>query len=116
MVDDEPEVRDLIREILELQDYVVLEAGDRESGLALAGRYAGVIDLMVVDVGVPPMLADEWVKRVRVTRPDVKVLYVSGYLSDEGSMDAPKLGPLVQKPFTVGAFTKLVRLVLSGAQ
>ncbi|PYM90622.1 MAG: hybrid sensor histidine kinase/response regulator [Candidatus Rokuibacteriota bacterium] len=116
VVDDEPEVRDLIREILELQDYVVLEAGDRESGLALAGRHAGVIDLMVVDVGVPPMLADEWVKRVRVTRPDVKVLYVSGYLSDEGSMDAPKLGPLVQKPFTVGAFTKLVRLVLSGAQ
>jgi two-component system cell cycle sensor histidine kinase/response regulator CckA len=114
VVDDEPEVRDLIREILQLLDYVVLEAGDRESALALAGRHAGAIDLMVVDVGVPPMLADEWVKRVRVTRPDIKVVYVSGYLSDEGAMDAPKLGPVVQKPFTVGAFTKLVRLVLSG--
>jgi len=114
VVDDEPEVRDLIREILQLQDYVVLEASDRESALKLAGRHAGAIDLMVVDVGAPPLLADEWVKRVRVTRPDVKVVYVSGYLSDEGSMDAPKLGPLLQKPFTVGAFTKLVRLVLSG--
>ena len=114
VVDDESEVRDLIREILELQDYVVLEAGDRESAFALAGRHAGAIDLMVVDAGVPPMLADEWVKRVRVTRPAIKVIYVSGYLSDEGSMDAPTLGPLLQKPFTVGAFTKLVRLVLSG--
>ena len=114
VVDDESEVRDLIREILELQDYVVLEAGDRESAFALAGRHAGAIDLMVVDAGVPPMLADEWVKRVRVTRPAIKVVYVSGYLSDEGSMDAPTLGPLLQKPFTVGAFTKLVRLVLGG--
>ncbi len=114
VVDDESEVRDLIREILELQDYVVLEAGDRESAFALAGRHAGAIDLMVVDAGVPSMLADEWVKRVRVTRPAIKVVYVSGYLSDEGSMDAPTLGPLLQKPFTVGAFTKLVRLVLSG--
>ena len=114
VVDDESEVRDLIREILQLQDYVVLEAGDRESAFALAGRHAGAIDLMVVDAGVPSMLADEWVKRVRVTRPAIKVVYVSGYLSDEGSMDAPTLGPLLQKPFTVGAFTKLVRLVLSG--
>ena len=114
VVDDESEVRDLIREILQLQDYVVLEAGDRESAFALAGRHAGAIDLMVVDAGVPPMLADEWVKRVRVTRPAIKVVYVSGYLSDEGSMAAPTLGPLLQKPFTVGAFTKLVRLVLSG--
>jgi len=114
VVDDESEVRDLIREILQLQDYVVLEAGDRESAFALAGRHAGAIDLMVVDAGVPSMLADEWVKRVRVTRPAIKVVYVSGYLSDEGSMDAPTLGPLLQKPFTVGAFTKLVSLVLSG--
>jgi len=114
VVDDESEVRDLIREILQLQDYVVLEAGDRESAFALAGRHAGAIDLMVVDAGVPSMLADEWVKRVRVTRPAIKVVYVSGYLSDEGSMAAPTLGPLLQKPFTVGAFTKLVRLVLSG--
>ena len=116
VVDDEPEVRDLIREILQLQNYLVLEAGDWEAGLAVAARHTGVIDLMLVDVGVPPMLADEWVKRVRVTRPDIKVVYVSGYLSDEGAMDAPKLGPLLQKPFTVGAFTKLVRLVLTGAQ
>jgi len=114
VVDDEPEVRDLIREIRELQDYVVLEAGDRQGAFALDGRHAGAMDLMVVDAGVPPMLADEWVKRVRVTRPAIKVIYVSGYLSDEGSMAAATLGPLLQKPFTVGAFTKLVRLVLGG--
>ena len=113
MVENEREVRDLIREILQLQDYVVLEAGDRDEALALSRQHTGRIDLMVVDVGIPPSFADEWVARVRVARPEIKVLYVSGYLTDAGAADAPTLGPLLQKPFTVGAFTKAVGSVLS---
>ena len=113
VVENEREVRDLIREILHLQNYVVLEAGDRDEALALSEQHRDRIDLMVVDVGIPPSFADEWVIRVRASRPDIKVLYVSGYLSDSASIDAPKLGPLLQKPFTVGAFTKAIGLVLS---
>ena len=113
VVENEREVRDLIREILHLQSYEVLEAADREEALTLCQRHTGRIDLLVVDVGIPPSFADEWVIRVRASRPDVKVLYVSGYLSDSASADAPKLGPLLQKPFTVGAFTKAIGLVLS---
>ena len=116
VVENEREVRDLIREILHLQSHVVLEAGDRDEALALSERHTGRIDLMVVDVGIPPSFADEWVIRVRASRPEIKVLYVSGYLSDSASVDAPKLGPLVQKPFTVGAFTKAIGLVLSRAK
>jgi len=112
VVEDEPEVRDLIREILQLQNYVVLEASDRDEALALSGQHAGRIDLMVVDVGTPPSFADEWVTRVRAVRPEIKVLYVSGYLAEAGSADAPKLGLLLQKPFTVGAFTKAIGMVL----
>ena len=52
----------------------------------------------------------------RASRPEIKVLYVSGYLSDSASVDAPKLGPLLQKPFTVGAFAKAIGLVLSRAK
>jgi two-component system cell cycle sensor histidine kinase/response regulator CckA len=113
VVENEREVRDLIREILHLQNYVVLEAGDRDEALALSEQHRDRIDLMVVDVGIPPSFADEWVIRVRASRPEIKVLYVSGYLSDSASIDAPKLGPLLQKPFTVGAFTKAIGLVLS---
>ncbi len=113
VVENEREVRDLIREILHLQNYVVLEAGDRDEALALSEQHRDRIDLMVVDVGIPPSFADEWVIRVRASRPEVKVLYVSGHLSDSASIDAPKLGPLLQKPFTVGAFTKAIGLVLS---
>src|SRR5262249_15418899 len=102
----------LIREILQLQNYVVLEAGDHDEALALSREHGGRIDLMVVDVGIPPSFADEWVVRVRTSRPEIKVLYVSGYLSDSASVDAPKLGPLLQKPFTVGSFTKAIGLVL----
>ena len=116
VVENEREVRDLIREILQLQNYVVLEAGDRDEALALSEQHASRIDLMVVDVGIPPSFADEWVVRVRTSRPAVKVLYVSGYLSDSASVDAPKLGPLLQKPFTVGAFTKAIGLVLGRAK
>jgi DNA-binding response OmpR family regulator len=112
VVENEREVRDLIREILQLQNYVVLEAGDRDEALAFSEQHAGRIDLMVVDVGIPPSFADEWVVRVRDSRPEIKVLYVSGYLSDTASVDVPKLGPLLQKPFTVGAFTKAIGLVL----
>ena len=116
VVENEREVRDLIREILHLLSHVVLEAGDRDEALALSERHTGRIDLMVVDVGIPPSFADEWVIRVRASRPEIKVLYVSGYLSDSASVDAPKLGPLLQKPFTVGAFTKAIGLVLSRAK
>jgi CheY-like chemotaxis protein len=116
VVENEREVRDLIREILQLQSYVVLEASDRDEALALSSQHAGRIDLMVVDVGMPPSFADEWVARVRVTRPEVRVLYVSGYLADGGSVDAPKLGLLLQKPFTVGAFTKAIGMVMARAK
>ena len=116
VVENEREVRDLIREILQLQNYVVLEASDRDEALALSSQHAGRIDLMVVDVGMPPSFADEWVTRVRATRPEVRVLYVSGYLAEAGSVDAPKLGLLLQKPFTVGAFTKAINMVTTRAK
>jgi len=116
VVENEREVRDLIREILQLQNYVVLEASDRDEALALSSQHVGRIDLMVVDVGMPPTVADEWVTRVRASRPEVRVLYVSGYLAEGGSVDAPKLGLLLQKPFTVGAFTKAISMVMARAK
>jgi two-component system, cell cycle sensor histidine kinase and response regulator CckA len=116
VVENEREVRDLIREILQLQNYVVLEASDRDEALALSSQHVGRIDLMVVDVGMPPSFADEWVTRVRASRPEVRVLYVSGYLAEGGSVDAPKLGLLLQKPFTVGAFTKAISMVMARAK
>jgi CheY-like chemotaxis protein len=116
VVENEREVRDLIREILQMQSYVVLEASDRDEALALSTQHAGRIDLMVVDVGMPPSSADEWITRVRITRPEVRVLYVSGYLAETGSVNAPKLGLMLQKPFTVGAFTKAIGMVMNRAK
>jgi two-component system, cell cycle sensor histidine kinase and response regulator CckA len=113
VVENEREVRDLIREILQMQSYVVLEASDRDEALALSSQHTGRIDLMVVDVGMPPSSADEWITHVRTTRPEVRVLYVSGYLAETGSVNAPKLGLLLQKPFTVGAITKAISMVMN---
>ena len=116
VVEGEREVRDLIREILQLQNFFVLEAGDRDEALALSRQHSGRIDLVVVDVGIAPSFADEWVMRLRAARPEIKVLYVSGYLSESGSADAPKLGPLLQKPFTMGAFTTAIGMALRQAK
>ena len=116
VVENEREVRDLIREILQLQNYVVLEASDRDEAFALSRQHPGRIDLMVIDVGMPLSLADEWVTRIRAVQPDVKVLYVSGYLAEAGAADATRLGLLLQKPFTVGAFTKAIGMVMTRAK
>ncbi|MEK7701409.1 MAG: ATP-binding protein [candidate division NC10 bacterium] len=115
VVEDEGEVRDLIREILKFDRHVVLEARDREEALALSERHEGPIDLLIADVVLPGAVTEDLVRRVTAARPGIRVLYVSGYLDDAGELEGfPRLGPIVQKPFTVAAFTQAVREALNG--
>jgi CheY-like chemotaxis protein len=108
VVENEREVRDLVREILQLQNHVVLEAGNRDEALALSQPAPRPDRPDGGGRGDSAVLRRRVVTRVRASRPEIKVLYVSGYLSDNASVDAPKLGPLLQKPFTVGSFTKAI--------
>jgi CheY-like chemotaxis protein/two-component sensor histidine kinase len=113
VVEDETEVRELIREILQFEKYAILEARDHEEALALSGAHEGAIDLLIADVVLPGTSADELVERIAVARPGIKVLYVSGYLDDaEGAAELRQKGPILQKPFTVAALTRTVREVL----
>ena len=117
VVEDEAEVRELIREILQFDRHVVLEARGREEALALDERHEGPIDLLIADVVLPGSITDDLVRRLTASRPGIRVLYVSGYLDDTEELESiPRVGPIVQKPFTVAALTQAVREVLIGAK
>src|SRR2546425_1919962 len=115
VVEDEPDVRDLIREILQFEQYAVLEASDREAALAIVGRHEGPIDLLITDLVLPGAGGDDVAQRVVAARPGIKVIYVSGYLEADVPPPALSLGPLLPKPFTIGALIQTVREVLNEA-
>jgi two-component system cell cycle sensor histidine kinase/response regulator CckA len=114
LVEDEDLVRQLTREILLRNGYVVLEAADGAEALRVVTQYEGEIDLMVTDVVMPRMSGNELVGHARPLRPDMRVLYVSGY-SEEAIARQGKLTEgveLLSKPFTPGVLTAKIRQIL----
>ena len=101
LAEDEPSLRRLIARVLRTQGYAVLEAADGNEALALAQANGAKIQLLITDVIMPglssKMLA-EWLKQVN---PDVRVLFISGYINNNAVRDAmSKPGTFfLQKPF-----------------
>jgi CheY-like chemotaxis protein len=114
LVEDEQLVRNLTREILERNGYVVLEAADGLDALRASASYDGFIHLMLTDVVMPRMSGRELVEQILTLRPDMRVLYVSGY-SEEAIVRQGELTPgieLLPKPFTPGVLTVRIREIL----
>jgi two-component system cell cycle sensor histidine kinase/response regulator CckA len=114
LVEDEESVRQLVRETLAAKGYRVIEAENGESGLATAAQHDGKIDLVITDVVMPGMGGRELVKQLAQTRPQTKVLYLSGYTEDailsEGTIESG--AAFLQKPFTLRNLSCKVREVL----
>jgi two-component system cell cycle sensor histidine kinase/response regulator CckA len=116
VVEDEDGVRELLRKILVEHGHAVLTARHGRDALLLAERYERPIDLLVTDVVMPEMGGGELVERLANLRPDLKVLYISGYTNDEvlrrgvGGAETPFL----HKPFTSEGLMRRVREVLQG--
>jgi PAS domain S-box-containing protein len=114
LVEDEDPVRELARRVLENSGYTVLAAANGVEALKVAGEHAGVIHLMVSDVVMPEMSGRELARRAAVLRPDMKVLYSSGY-SDKAVFQHGVLAPgaaFIEKPFTPEGLVRKVREVL----
>jgi len=110
LVEDEAGIRALVRKILRRENYDVLEAGSAEEALAIASA-PGRIDLLVTDVTLPAASGRELAERIRETRQDLKVLYISGY-TDDDAVRAGAIPPgskFLQKPFTLGALVSKVK-------
>jgi signal transduction histidine kinase/CheY-like chemotaxis protein len=101
VVEDEASVLRLVRRVLESEGMVVLSAADAEEALLLTSQHAGAIDLLLTDVVLPGLNGVELAKRVMAERPQVRVLFMSGYADNtvvqRDIIDAGR--PFLQKPF-----------------
>jgi PAS domain S-box-containing protein len=102
VVEDEAAILDLSRSMLESLGYAVLSAGTPSAALELAETHAGTIDLLITDVIMPEMNGRELARQVRLLRPEIKTLFMSGYTSNvivhRGVLD--KGVRFIQKPFS----------------
>jgi CheY-like chemotaxis protein len=114
LVEDEQAVRTLVRRILESYGYTVIEASGAAQALEAARRWEGPIHLVLTDVVMPEMSGSELAPRVAELRPDVRVLFMSGYTDDaivrQGLVGEG--GHFLQKPFTPEVLAHKVRDVL----
>jgi two-component system cell cycle sensor histidine kinase/response regulator CckA len=115
VVDDEYRVRALARRSLEPAGYHVIEAGNGFDAIAILDGGA-VVDLLMADLDMPALGGEEMVRRIRVARPDVKVLYVTGHI-DRLMEERPVLWQgeaFLDKPFTREGLLEAVSLLLFG--
>jgi CheY-like chemotaxis protein len=114
LVEDEPLVRELTREILEMLGYKILEAADPEDAIRASELHQGTIHLMLTDVVMPKMDGSSLYARISPSRPDMKTLFVSGY-TEHAIVLHGVLTPgvhFLQKPFSAEAIASKVREVL----
>jgi PAS domain S-box-containing protein len=118
LAEDENAVRQSTREFLSLSGYIVLEAKNGTEALALARVYNGVIDLMITDVVMPQMGGARLAAELAADRPDMRVLFVSGYaettFQHHGAIDVTTR--FLQKPFSLKTLARKVREVLDQAK
>ena len=116
LVEDEDMLRGLIRELLEIKGFAVLEACQGLEALELLKETGTNVDLILTDVVMPHMSGSEMVDRLRPDYPAVKVIFMSGYtgsseFSIHKSLERPGVA-LLQKPFRLNALISLMETLL----
>ena len=114
LVEDDEVVRKLVSEVLDNEGYRLLEAANGVEALSICAQYEERIHLLLTDVIMPEMSGRELANRLAAVRPEVKVLYMSGYPDDvivhHGVLDEGTA--FIQKPFAADVLARQVRDVL----
>jgi CheY-like chemotaxis protein len=116
VLEDDEAVRQLTDRVLSLRGYTVHAARTVEEALAIFSSHRDEIDLLIVDAVLPRMSGREFIERVRVMRPDVRALLMSGYAEDPSRAGTtwPADVPRLAKPFTPDEIARKVREALAG--
>jgi PAS domain S-box-containing protein len=118
LVEDDASVRLLAARILRDHGYTVVETAAGDAALRLSQAYVGQIDLLVVDVVLPGIGGAELASQLTATRPETKVLFVSGYpeqaLFHQGRLALA--AAVLHKPFAAAALLRAVRTTLEDKQ
>jgi CheY-like chemotaxis protein len=114
VVEDDRQVRTVVRNVLRQQGYQVLEAGNGEEALWEASRHQGPIHLLLTDVVLPRTDSRDLVDHLKELRPGLKVLYCSGYPEDSLARHgvSPADAPFLSKPFLPATLAQKAREVL----
>ena len=115
LVEDETSVRSFAQRALKLRGYRVIEAESGEEALDILSDPTLTVDIIVSDVVMPGMDGPSCVRKAREARPDVKVLFMSGYAEDGLRRDMDGLGDcaFLSKPFSLSALTMKVKETLA---
>ena len=111
VVEDEPVVAGLVKQALESEGYQVLVARNGAAALRLFRKGGDEVDLILTDVYMPVMNGPELVTRVQENRPELPVLFMSGYTDDvleRTGIDESDI-PLVHKPFEIAKIARVIR-------
>ena len=117
VVEDEPGVRELASEFLRSGGYTVLEAHDGREGFSVATHFPDTIHLVLTDLVMPHANGTELVKKLLALKPELRVIYMTGYAEFSEKNFESLLGrsPVLQKPFSRASLLEKVREVLGTA-
>ena len=111
LVEDEKEVRDLCKSILENNDFKVWATDSAEKAIGIAARHADLIDLLLTDVKLPNMNGIELGRRFQAEYPKIRTLFMSGYTDWLTKSNVEKIH-FISKPFTIRALLRAVKNAL----
>jgi two-component system cell cycle sensor histidine kinase/response regulator CckA len=114
LVEDQDGIRDLVREFLQKRGYAVLVAADGQEALELAEEHENEIHLLLTDVVMPNLGGRELASRLAQSRPQMKVLFMSGY-PDHATWSSElvdETAAVLQKPFPLETLTRKIRNLL----
>src|SRR5262245_1670474 len=113
VVDDEPAVLDTVRDGLAAHGYQVLTAASPDAAIQVAQAHAGTITLALIDVVMPGMSGPQVAQRLHETRPELKILFMSGFSTEVVVVHGLTEGdPLLVKPFSLATLSRKVREIL----
>lgn len=115
VVDDDPQYREMIVDVLETAEYQIQQGKDGEDAFNIIESNKGKIDLLLTDIVMPRMDGVTLVEKIQAKYPQVKVIYSSGFSQSESFHERATMGSVnfIEKPFMPDDLINLVAKVLA---